>query len=82
MQNRTGTLIGPNVEEKGSRAKIPTGVLPGGPGNLRTRARALKVDLLGIRRNHTGTPIGQNDEYLKRSRRKIITGALPGEPGN
>ena len=40
--NRTSTLIRPNdEEEKRSRAKIPTGVLPGGPGNLRTRAKRL-----------------------------------------
>ena len=42
----------------------------------------LKIDRLGIRRNRTDTPIGQNDEYRKWTRVKIVTGALSGEPGN
>ena len=47
------------------------------------RARVgYEVDLLGIGRNRTGTPIGQIDEYWKRLDVKIVTGALLGEPGN
>ena len=82
MRNHTGTLIRPNNENgKRSRAKIPTGSLPGVPGNLCTRAH-YQIDYLGIGRNRTGTPIGKNDEYLKWSRSKIVTGALLGVSRN
>ena len=43
----------------------------------RARTR-LKLDRLGIGRNRTGTPIGQNDEYWKRSRVIVVTGVLSG----
>ena len=47
----------------------------------RVRAR-LKIDLFGIGRNRTSTPIGKNDEEEKRSHAKIPTVALLGGPRN